>query len=402
MRQQVVFILDSFSGASAGTESQIILLLRSLDRARFEPRVALLRGPDELSRHVPGVPVEILGIRRIGAGSAWWRAWRYARGIRRAGARVAQIFFNDASVIFPLPLRLAGVRVVVARRDLGFWYTPTLLKLLRFSGRFVDAVVCNARAVRDAVVSNEHVPIERTTIIHNGATRELGAEQGADPRGQLRLPAEAPLIAIVANLRPLKRLDTAIKALARLSHLTPAPHLVVAGADRVGDAGASHRAELEALAVALGVRERVHFIGAVSDPMPVIRSCDVAILCSESEGLSNSLIEYLLAGRPVVCTPAGGNRELIDEGQTGYFFDVGDDAALAMRLAELFADEVRRKDMGQRAAATARLRFDPNRMVSAHEKLYEHLATSGRARLRALPLASTGTGDLEGHASWRH
>ncbi|WP_129645565.1 glycosyltransferase family 4 protein [Peristeroidobacter agariperforans] len=373
MRTPVLFILDSFSGANAGTESQIVLLLNSLDRTKFEPHVVLLRGPDRISSCLSGVPVEVLDVQQLKAPGSWWKALRCALSYRRKGVGVAQIFFNDAAALFPFPLSLSGIRVAVARRDLGFWYTPSLLKLLRFSGRFVAAVVCNAEAVRSTTIEQERIPAARTTVIHNGVTRSTEVTAPSDVRSKFGIEEAAPLVGIVANLRPLKRIETAVKAIAHLARLSPAPHLVIAGADRAGVSGSSHQAEIEELAMALGVAQRVHFVGPVDDPMPLLAACDVAALCSETEGLSNSVIEYMLAGKPVLCTPVGGNSELIEEGRTGYFFEVGDDVHLARRLAELFADRVRLRQMGELARSEASFRFDPSRMVRAHEALYTHL-----------------------------
>lgn len=385
MRKPILFILDSFSGANAGTESQIVLLLRSLDRSVFEPHIVLLRGPNKISECVPDVKVEVLNIAQIKSPRSWFRALRCAIAYRFRGVRVAQIFFNDASAIFPMPLKLAGIRVVIARRDLGFWYTKALLKLLRVSGRFVDAVVCNAEAVRKITIEQEGIPAERTTVIHNGITRADTSCAPLELRSKLGIDKNALVVGIVANLRPLKRIDTAVRAIAHVARLDPAaPHLVVAGADRGGTKSVSHREELEALAASLGVFARVHFIGAVDDPMPVLAACDVAALCSETEGLSNSVIEYMLAGKPVLCTPVGGNAELIEEGKTGFFFDVGDDSLLARRIAELAVNPQLVKEMGERARADARFRFDAARMVAAHEALYTHLMNRGSFK-RALP-----------------
>lgn len=373
MRKPILFVLDSFTGANAGTESQVVLLLNALDRSQFEPHVVLLRGPDRLSACVPNVPVEVLNIRQLKSAKSWLAATSCALRYRAKGVVVAQIFFNDATALFPLPLRLAGIRVVVARRDLGFWYTPALLRLLRFSGKFVDAVVCNAEAVRSVTIEQEGIPAARTLVIHNGITRAHDNVLPGDLRARFSIDSNAPVVGIVANLRPLKRIDTAIRAVAHLSRLQPAPHLVVAGADRPGRTSNSHRAELEDLANSLGVLERVHFAGPVEDPMPLLAACDVAALCSDTEGLSNSVIEYMLAGKPVLCTPVGGNSELVDEGRTGYFFDVGDDSVLAERLASLFLDRPRLQRMGVLARSETCFRFDAARMVKAHELLYAHL-----------------------------
>jgi len=385
MREPVVFILDRFDDASAGTESQIVLLLRLLDRTRFTPRVALLRGPDGLSRYVDDVRVDVLDIGPIRSPRSWNRAWRFARSARRGGGRIAHIWFNDASVLFPFPLWLAGFRVVVSRRDLGFWYTPALLRLLRLAGRFVDAVVCNADAVRRAVVAQERLPERRTVVIYNGIAREQTSATSEQERVHMGVPPGAFLVTAVANLRPLKRMDTIIQAIARVRRLVPEIHLIIAGADRPGTSCPSHREELEHLTHSLGVAERVHFMGAISDPMTLLDCSDAAVLASETEGLSNSIIEYLLAGRPVLCTPVGGARELVDEGITGYFFDVGDDAALARHLVNLHDDPDLLRKMGQHAQAAARARFDPRILVSSHERLYEHLLRTRGAQSWPLP-----------------
>ena len=130
--------------------------------------------------------------------------------------------------------------------------------------------------------------------------------------------------------------------------------------------------------------------------MPLLQRCDVALLCSETEGLSNSVIEYLLAGKPVFCTPVGGNRELVEEGQTGYFFEVGDDMTLAAKIARLVDDERLLRAMSAQAAADARSRFDAKRMTAAYELLYTHLAQSTAGRGSRLPELPVRAGEYHG------
>ena len=81
--------------------------------------------------------------------------------------------------------------------------------------------------------------------------------------------------------------------------------------------------ELRALAGKLGVGGRVIFTGGVERPSRYIRRFDVAVLCSESEGFSNAIIEYMADARPVVCTDTGGNPELVRDGVNGYLVPVG-------------------------------------------------------------------------------
>jgi glycosyltransferase involved in cell wall biosynthesis len=305
------------------------------------------------------------------AATAWWA--------RRAGFQLAHIFFNDSAMVFPPLLKLLGIKVIVSRRDLGFWHTPGNLRVLRIAAKFVDCVIANCEAVRQVVIGCEGYPPERVQVIYNGSGRPVGPF-AAGRRQDYGVPEGVPLVVLVANLRPLKRVGDAVRALAGVPGPgLAAPHLLVVGEDREGVTGASHRAELERIARALGVSNRLHFAGKMADPMPVIALADVCLLCSETEGLSNVVIEYMLAAKPVVCTAVGGNSELILEGQTGGLVPVGDVARLAEALAEVLGDPGRARQWGDRARQRALELFAPTVMIERHQQLYEALAGSAPA-----------------------
>ena len=233
-RTKVLFILDAFPDPHAGTEGQFWLLLNRLDRERFAPSVLLLRPSPFLQANLKDTPLEVLNVSRLKSLSGLRRIWSAARRARKAGFRLAHIFFNDSAIAFPLPLRLAGLRVIASRRDLGFWYTPGNLPLLRFNARFIDSIVANCKAVKDVVVAQEHYRAERVQVIYNGITRSAPRSHVA-ATAPPALPAAARTIAIVANLRPLKRIADAITALAQLGPDATDVNLVVVGEDLYGD-----------------------------------------------------------------------------------------------------------------------------------------------------------------------
>lgn len=370
-RTKVLFILDAFPDPHAGTEGQFWLLLNRLDRERFAPSVLLLRPSPFLQANLKDTPLEVLNVSRLKSLSGLRRIWSAARRARQAGFRLAHIFFNDSAIAFPLPLRLAGLRVIASRRDLGFWYTRGNLPLLRFNARFIDSIVANCKAVKDVVVAQEHYRAERVQVIYNGITRSEPRSDVAAARSGL--PDAARTIAIVANLRPLKRIVDAITALAQLGPDAADVNLVVVGEDRDNDGGTSHRQELEQLAASLGVAGRVRFTGKLSDPMPVISASSVCVLCSETEGLSNAIIEYMFAGKPVVCTDAGGNAELVQDGVNGYVVRIGDPSALAAALRRVLESPALSQQFGSKSAEIALSLFDPQSMVHQHMRLYDRL-----------------------------
>jgi len=374
----VLFILDNFPDPHAGTEGQFWLLFRNLDRTRVAPAILLLRHSEFLREHVPADQLKILDMQRLLSLRSILRLIKAAWWARCAGYKVAHTFFNDSSIVFPLPLRLLGIRVIVSRRDLGFWYTPRNLPLLRLVARGVDRVVANCEAVRTAVMRNEKYPASRVEVIYNGIGRELQAG-GTLTRSEFSIDDAAHLIVIVANLRPLKRIGDAVVAVARLQVLVGDTHLLVVGEDRPSDGGQSHQTELQQRAQELGIADKLHFAGKMSDPMPVIVLSDLCILCSETEGLSNTVIEYMLAGKAVVCTDVGGNGELVVDRQTGYLVPVGDIDAITAAAARLLGDRQHAASFGQQARQRALAMFTAQSMVQKQTRLYERLANGDAA-----------------------
>jgi glycosyltransferase involved in cell wall biosynthesis len=261
--------------------------------------------------------VAAAGIRSLASPRAWLRAVSIAQRLRRDQIRVAHLFFNDVAILMPWVLRLFGIRVVVARRDMGFWCTPQTLRVLRL--------------MRPAVSM------------------------------------------VVANIRPVKRIDVAIEAFAQIAAHHPTARLSIVGG---GDA-----TELQALAARHGIAQRVEFTGRVADAGEHIAGFSVALLTSESEGFSNALMEYMQAGKPVICTDSGGNSELVEDGRSGYLCRIGDSAAVARRLDQLLADPDARRRMGEAARQRVTTLCDPDVMLERHAVLYERLSAAADRRL---------------------
>ncbi len=151
-------------------------------------------------------------------------------------------------------------------------------------------------------------------------------------------------------------------------------HLAIAGEDRAGEAG-SQRAALEARAESLGVQDRIHFLGPMSDPMPLLQAADVGVLCSETEGLSNALVEYL-AGGPARRLHAGGRQPGSCHRRTSRvsWFPVGDPAALADALGRLATNPDLRRRLGAAGRTSRWSGFRRSAMVAANEAVYAAIA----------------------------
>ena len=239
--------------------------------------------------------------------------------------------------------------------------------------------MANSQAVKRVVQQHEHVAAEKISVIYNGFVaspekhsvaaevfRRLGAIEGS------------PIIGMVANIRPIKRIDALIEAFAIVHGNFPLARLAIVG-DYDSKQGEVVQERLAILANQLGVGDYVTFTGGVEDPMSYVSQFSVAVLCSESEGLSNSLIEYMQAGRPIVCTDTGGNPELIQDGFNGFLVPVGNANALADRLIDLLSNGSLAQRLGDAARESVLSTCSLSRMVNEQMACYDEVLKGNRS-----------------------
>jgi glycosyltransferase involved in cell wall biosynthesis len=384
---RVLYVLDEFSERTAGTEGQFLELVAGMRARNAHVSIAVLRGGTALESALPDVPFRVLGLNSLRSSSAVGALWRLVRWARAQGSQVAHLYFNDVSIACPIPLRLAGLPVVVSRRDLGLWYAPENLPLLRLNRWAVAAVVANAEAVKRQVIAQERYPERKVTTIYN-AWRDRGVSgDPAGVRSALGIPESARVLLALGNLRPLKRVDDAIRILALVRTQCDDAWLCVVGADRVGKSG-SEQHRLQALAVELGVADFIVFAGPREDPWPIVQACDIGLFCSESEGLSNALIEYCAAGKPTVCTDAGGNPEVVVDGLSGFVFPTGDVRHAAECVTRLLRDPALSAKLGLQGRRRVLEEFSVERMLDRHLDLYRTLAGEAHSQVGSGSLAS--------------
>jgi glycosyltransferase involved in cell wall biosynthesis len=346
---------------TAGTETQLVALIRHLDRARVEPYLCLLRGTEPHARALEpdDCPVLRLGVRSLRRPSALAAAWRLARFLRRERIDVFQAYFPE-STYFGVPAAwLAGVpRILRTRNNLGYWMTPWHRRLGRLCDLLSDGLVANCGACRDAVVTDEGLSPERVAVLENGVDLARFPDMSA--------PARAGRVGVTANLRPVKGLDVFVRAAPEVAAAHPGASFHLAGEGPL-------RAELARLAHELGLGGRLALCGSVADVPGFLAGLDVAVLPSLSEGMSNALLEYMAAGRAVVATSVGGNVRLIEDGVTGLLVPPGDAPGLAAAIGRLLSDPALAARLGAAARRRVEERYSRAAMVRRFEAFYLNL-----------------------------
>lgn len=118
---------------------------------------------------------------------------------------------------------------------------------------------------------------------------------------------------------------------------------------------------------------RIIFTGKRSDVESIINTFDIGILSTHGEGISNSIMEYMAAGKPVIATDGGGTRELVIDGETGFLVPQKSPERLAEKIDDLLNDDELRQNMGIMAKERIHGEFNIDRMTSEHAKLYDKL-----------------------------
>ncbi len=353
---RVSFVIDRLT--RAGTESQLVALINHLDRSRVVPSLVLLDGEDDISRALEPAdcPVIRLGVRKLMSRSALRAAGRLRAFWREMQPDVVQTYFQD-STYFGVPVaKAAGARAVVrVRNNLGY----ALTRRDRVAGRvirpLVDRFVTNTDAGRDKIVAGDGYSAERVVVLENGVDTHRFNRFMLPDTTKKRVR-----VGCVANLRPIKNIDGLMRAAKLLLDRHPCLAFEVAG-------DGEQREELERLHAELGLGGRFVFRGSVADAAAFLRTVEVAVLPSHSEGMSNALLEYMAAGRAVVATAVGANPTLIDDGKNGLIVAPNDPAALVEAIgryldrplmAAAFGAAARRKVEAEYSRAAMTRRFE--------------------------------------------
>lgn len=329
---RIVYIIDRLE--IGGTEKQLLELIHHLDRERFDPMLVCLK--DAGSYGIAEIPCrqKILNVRKLKSLTGLLALLRFSCWLRNNHVDIVQTYFFDSTVFGVCSAKLARIKkIITCRRDLGFWYTPRLLRVLRFLNRFTDTILVNSRAIKSNVVEKEKCRPNKIRVIYNGINLAyFSPDPGAPQRIKTKYGIkEEKIVGTVANLnRGVKRVDLFIRAAALVCQSRNDASFVIVGDGHL-------KAELQDLAQALEVQDKVYFVGRQKNVLEWLHAFDIGVLASESEGFSNAILEYLACGLPVVCTDSGGNKEIIDNGKNGYRFENGNCQKLSKCILKILS-----------------------------------------------------------------
>lgn len=358
-----------------GMENGVVNLINRLPMERFKHAVVCIEDFSDFRDRIRRPDVEVYALHRskIGAMRLRWQLFKLLRRLRPNIVHTRNLSGLDAL----LPAWFAGTATLHSEHGFDVdnlnGKAKKAVLLRRLHGPLVNHYVTVSAHLRALQIEELGIPTDRVTHIYNGVDTERFV-----PRSRRRhelLPTELRgdelfVLGTVGRVRPIKDHATLLYAMAELLARRPEWRRRLRLA-LVGDGPLL--AELRQLAHSLGIADLVWFAGARNDVFDLLQAMDLFVLPSLNEGISNTLLEAMATGLPVLATAVGGNVELVKAGVVGDTFIPGDVRRLAELIENYVADPARSAAHGAAARRRVLQQFSLQAMVAAYQQVYQEL-----------------------------
>lgn len=376
--RKVLYVIAQLG--SGGTESQLLHLVRRIDRSRFEPEIATFTAGGTLSAAFAAeCPVHTLPKRPIDEPKVMGSLCRLIRKLRPSILHTCLFPANWRGCIAG---RLSRVPVVIGSvRNVSTWMGPSSRLVERSATWGADAVIVNAPAVGRYMVDVVRVRADRLRLIPNGVdttTFRPRREGDIDVRSAIWGGERVEVIGSVMSLTGKKNPRMLVEAARRVVEVRPSARFVLAGEGPL-------RGSIEEWIASSDLHGKFRLLGFRDDTPDLIRSFDVLALTSDREGMPNIVLEAMATGIPVAGTAVGGTVDLVREEETGKLVPPGDASALADALLSILRDREAASRMGEAARRIVRADFAMERMVERTMGLYDELLSRGARESVARP-----------------
>jgi sugar transferase (PEP-CTERM/EpsH1 system associated) len=374
-RPLVAHIIYALS--TGGLENGLVNLINRSPADRYRHVIICLTTADEFARRITAEDVQVIELHmREGHDlRAYWRLRKILRTLRPDIIHSRNMAALESQLC---SLGLSRVKRVHGehRREINDLdgRNRKYLLLRKIMRIFIHRYIAVSRDLAGWLTSTVGVAQQNVRQIYNGVDHHRFAPQNVKPLALLPACWQGQdgifIVGTVGRLTPVKDQQLLLRAVARLRRdsagLGSRVRVLI-----VGDGPL--RAELSALVEELALREAVWLTGDRDDVPSLLQAMDVFVLPSLGEGISNTVLEAMASGLPVIATAVGGNVELVEQGFNGCLVPVGDDEALANALVLLLQDDEERARQGANARQRVCQQFDWDRAVQGYLDVYDDL-----------------------------
>jgi glycosyltransferase involved in cell wall biosynthesis len=363
----------------AGTERQVLELIRHLDREQFE--LFLIMTEDVGAEKASGIVSSLFSMGIPDAGNSRWlrRGTSFIRAIFRTSRHLQNWRCDIVHAFLPGPCILAGAAGRIAKTPVVIGSRRSLLSQYRahkIVGGWADTAALrsatynlgNSRAVTDEMIAIGHCPPTKCATIPNGVDIEkFGPVASPEVRARLGWTQNEIILGLVGNFRECKRHTDFVNAAALIARECPPARFLMVGAD------SGTRAMVQQQVTALGLQTKTRILESTPAPESIFSALDIYVCTSSAEGFSNAVLEAMASGKPVIATRVGGNPEAVIDGQTGFLVPPFSPTAVVNAARQLLSNPALRREFGMQSRKRVIEFFSLQAMVDAHKRLYSRL-----------------------------
>ena len=364
-----------YSLGAGGLENGLVNILNRIPESQYRHAIICLTESGSFEKRIQNLETQVLSLHATPGHSfrVYWKLWKAMRQLKPSIVHTRNLSALEAQVP---AFFIKGVKTVhgVHGRDVfdleGKNRKYNLLrKMIRpLVGRYITVSLDLKNWLLNTIGVNE----ERVVQIYNGVDQSLFKPGKVSPDSIKHnfLPQEPMVIGTVGRLAAVKDQATLIRAFKNVLEVSPLGkqrlRLVIAGDGLL-------RVQLEKLIGELEIGEFVWITGDRNDIPDILRLLDIFVLPSIGEGISNTILEAMATGLPIIATNVGGNPELVEDGVNGYLVPSNDPEKLAESIVKLSGSNNTRSSMGKASLEIVSEKFNWDNTVEKYLNVYDGL-----------------------------
>ncbi len=367
---RIFYLIDQLS-FRGGTENQLIYLSDNLPRDRYDPVIGILYDQNEMRTLDTATPKVYFKSWRIPLLKNMGLIWKLHNYIRHEKFDIVQTQFVDSDIYGALSVSLMHDRPILinTRRNMYHWTDghPWQFRMMRATNSIADYILTNSHSMMNECQRIEGIEKHKIRLINNSVDIDRFSRPCRNTAQKVfNIQGAWPLIGVVANWRPVKGIQSFLRAASLVSQKIPTSRFILVG-------HGSQEPDLRALTDDLGLHEHVEFLDNGTDIPVLLAALDIAVQPSLSESFSNVLIEYMAAGKPVVATRVGDAERVIENGREGLLVQPNAPQELADAILDLCTHRDNADLMGQRARMKVLQNWSCDRILDEYDAFYQEI-----------------------------
>ncbi|MEW6002430.1 MAG: glycosyltransferase [Nitrospirota bacterium] len=357
-----------------GVENQLLMVLKKYDRERFFPLVCSLSDKGDLGREIEDAGIEVVCQNKLKHRFDWTIVKDIYSLIKHRNIKIVRTHQYHANLYGRLAASMARVPCIIASVHNVYTIDKKIHRRIinRYLARFTDKIVAVSEAVKDDILRFDGLSEDKVTVIYNGIEKERFLNgNGNLIRSELAISLDAPIIGTVGRLTVQKGQKYLLEAISKIKTKFPRIVLLI-----VGDGPLKE--ELKGYSKILNISDNVLFLGTRRDIPALLAAMDIFVLPSLWEGLCNSLIEAMAAGKAVVATDIAPIREVLDSKKVGIVIPAEDSDAIAASIETLLQKRSLTEALGRAARERAFFSFDIENTAELYTNLIEDILRKKR------------------------